>query len=63
MLEYVCYEITIDLFQEEESITQNKDVHTLPIAFSNRVCLNLQGAQATINTGLKTKTEGNQHDS
>ncbi len=34
MLEYACYRINIDLYQEEELIMQNEDVQTLHIAFS-----------------------------
>ena len=33
MLEHACYEITIDLNQEDESVMNNKDVLTLHVAF------------------------------
>lgn len=51
MLQYIWYEITIDLYEEEESITQNKDNHTLPIAYTSCVCLNQQMVQTIINIG------------
>lgn len=52
LFEYICYEITIDLFSEEESITQDEDVHTLPTVFTQRGPTNRQTDRTTVLTGL-----------